>query len=104
MSMARCTRTGTLVGPGIWRKCLPVCRVIWGPYGVFRFARLEISLLSGLVPCPSDAVNPWGTPPLPCNAKSGMQHILNSHEIDLWLRQEPETLGIRLKTAQLPPA
>src|SRR3954447_18348882 len=80
--MARSTRSGTLVGPGIWRKCLPVCRVIWGPSGVFRFARLEISLLGGLVPCPSDAVNPWGRPPLPCNAKSGMQHILNSHEID----------------------
>src|SRR3954449_9224144 len=80
--MARSTRSGTLVGPGIWRKCLPVCRVIWGPSGVFRFARLEISLLSGLVPCPSDAVNPWGKPPLPCNAKSGMQDITGSHEID----------------------
>ncbi|MGY2937447.1 hypothetical protein ACVWZ6_007049 [Bradyrhizobium sp. GM6.1] len=28
ISIARSTRSGTLVGPGIWRKCLPVCTVI----------------------------------------------------------------------------
>ena len=28
MSMARSTRSGTLVGPGICRKCLPVCTVM----------------------------------------------------------------------------
>ena len=30
MSIARSTRSGTLVGPGICRKCLPVCTVMDG--------------------------------------------------------------------------
>src|ERR1700681_205088 len=51
MSMARNTRSGTLVGPGIWRKCLPVCTVIWhlSRY-CLGFARLEYHYSEGLSP------------------------------------------------------
>src|SRR5215467_923386 len=53
ISMARSTRSGTLVGPGICRKCLPVCTVIGVLPGLgltlaLRAAR--IPLFGGLVP------------------------------------------------------
>src|ERR1700721_4719632 len=48
--MARSTRSGTLVGPGIWRKCLPVCTVIWRPSRVFCHEAVEYHYLAGLSP------------------------------------------------------
>src|SRR5437762_12914758 len=58
MSIARSTRSGTLVGPGICRKCLPACTVIGVLPGLalaFRAAR--IPLFGGLVPLRAAAVN-----------------------------------------------
>src|SRR5207237_5910248 len=40
ISMARSTRSGTLVGPGICRKCLPVCTVM----GVLPGLALNLAL------------------------------------------------------------
>src|SRR6266852_886517 len=51
MSMARSTRSGTLVGPGICRKCLPVCKVIWRPSrSCLGLAGLEYHYSAGLSP------------------------------------------------------
>ena len=52
MSMARSTRSGTLVGPGICRKCLPVCTVMGVLPGlVFGFCEpLEYHYSAGLSP------------------------------------------------------
>jgi hypothetical protein len=40
MSIARSTRSGTLVGPGIWRKCRPVWTealdIVGAPIGIFE--------------------------------------------------------------------
>src|SRR5437660_2581136 len=58
MSMARSTRSGTLVGPGICRKCLPVCTVMGvlpGLASALRAAR--IPLFGGLVPRLMGAAN-----------------------------------------------
>src|ERR1700679_1487674 len=55
ISIARSTRSGTLVGPGIWRKCLPVCTVMERPSRDYLEAR--ISSFNGLVPRPAGAVN-----------------------------------------------
>src|ERR1043166_7984272 len=58
MSIARSTRSGTLVGPGICRKCLPVCTVIGVLPGlVLAFRAARIPLFGGLVPLRAGAVN-----------------------------------------------
>src|ERR1700759_258401 len=63
MSMARSTRSGMLVGPGIWRKCLPVCTVVMGVLpGLAESRRLRggavrIALFGGLVPRSANPVN-----------------------------------------------
>src|SRR5712671_1751246 len=58
MSIARSTRSGTLVGPGICRKCLPVCTVIGVLPGlVLAFRAARIPLFGGLVPLRAEAVN-----------------------------------------------
>src|SRR3954453_23320941 len=58
ISMARSTRSGTLVGPGICRKCLPVCTVIGVLPGlVLAFGAARIPLFGGLVPLRAGAVN-----------------------------------------------
>src|SRR6201993_4661826 len=46
-----------LVGPGIWRKCLPVCTVMGVLPGVVLLLRARITLFAGLVPRPDAAVN-----------------------------------------------
>src|SRR6185312_10240423 len=55
MSMARSTRSGTLVGPGICRKCLPLCTVMGVLPGLWLVVSrlrepLEYHYLSGLSP------------------------------------------------------
>src|SRR5215467_11004276 len=51
MSMARSTRSGTLVGPGICRKCLPLCTVMGVLPGLALASRAaRIPLFGGLVP------------------------------------------------------
>src|SRR5882757_3550300 len=52
MSIARSTRSGTLVGPGICRKCLPLCTVISVlPGGYLRLLRaLAYHYSGGLSP------------------------------------------------------
>src|SRR5437867_3994280 len=58
ISMARSTRSGTLVGPGICRKCLPVCTVISVLPGLVLASRAaRIPLFGGLVPLRAGAVN-----------------------------------------------
>src|SRR5947209_17299862 len=58
ISMARSTRSGTLVGPGICRKCLPVCMVIGVLPGLVLASRAaRIPLFDGLVPLRAGAVN-----------------------------------------------
>src|SRR5262249_42121033 len=58
ISMARSTRSGTLVGPGICRKCLPVCTVIGVLPGlVLALRAARIPLFAGLVPLRARAVN-----------------------------------------------
>src|SRR5258707_15575319 len=54
MSIARSTRSGMLVGPGIWRKCLPVCSTVMGrPSGrVSCDCGARITLFDSLVPSP----------------------------------------------------
>src|SRR6478672_7314624 len=82
MSMARNTRSGTLVGPGIWRKCLPVCTVISAVLPVAPWLyRLEYHYLAGLSPArraPSMLI----ATPLPCNGETRMQNMRPSHEIE----------------------
>src|SRR5438445_10898201 len=74
ISMARSTRSGTLVGPGICRKCLPVCTVICVLPGLVLASRAaRIPLFGGLVPLRAGAVNAieaglyHGKPSLPRN-------------------------------------
>src|SRR6266850_4052505 len=58
ISMARSTRSGTLVGPGICRKCLPVCTVIGVLPGLVLASRAaRIPLFGGLVLLRAGAVN-----------------------------------------------
>src|SRR6188472_3397474 len=58
MSMARSTRSGTLVGPGICRKCLPVCTVMGVlPDLASALRAARIPLFGGLVPRPAGAAN-----------------------------------------------
>src|SRR5438270_4046169 len=44
MSMARSTRSGMLVGPGICRKCLPVCSVIYVLPGILALQGSNITI------------------------------------------------------------
>src|SRR3954454_9148300 len=58
ISIARSTRSGTLVGPGICRKCLPVCTVMSVLPGLVLASRAaRIPLFGGLVPLRAGAVN-----------------------------------------------
>src|SRR6267142_2767715 len=84
MSMARSTRSGTLVGPGIWRKCLPVCTVMWrlSRY-CLGFARLEYHYSAGLSPAEINVLSHWNRPPLhgntcPCARRTALNDALKS--------------------------
>src|ERR671924_2233758 len=60
ISMARRTRSGTLVGPGICRKCLPVCTVMGVLPGLGLALRAgRIPLFGGLVPRLVGAANAY---------------------------------------------
>src|ERR1035441_2021465 len=82
ISIARRTRSGKLVGPGIWRKCLPVCTVMARPSRDYLgFARLEYHYLAGLSPARA-APSILKKSALPCKGEPPDAEMWASHEIE----------------------
>src|SRR5258705_7741390 len=82
ISMARSTRSGMLVGPGIWRKCLPVCTVIWRPSrGILVSQRSNITIWRACPP-PRGYRQCIRTRASPFNVKPGCRAATTSHQIE----------------------
>jgi hypothetical protein len=68
MSMARSTRSGTLVGPGICRKCLPVCTVMSVLPGIALVSRGSNITIWRACPPPGEGRQCLRSRALPCQA------------------------------------
>ena len=108
MSMARSTRSGTLVGPGICRKCLPVCTVMGVLPGIALIVPwlrepLEYHYLAGLSPARrGPSMHKKQGFALPSRTPAG-KTLCGMHENKpMAATGRPKNHGIRRKTAPSP--
>ena len=91
MSMARSTRSGTLVGPGICRKCLPVCRVIGVlPGHSLGFASRSNITIRRACPAPGGARQCIRGRALPCQAGARQARHCAMHENEPMAARRPQ--------------
>ena len=107
MSMARSTRSGTLVGPGICRKCLPLCTVMGVLPGLglsyLGFASRSNITIWRACPPPGEGRQCIRSRASPCQA--GYRQARHGRDIqrerDQWRHRGPKNHEIRRKTAAL---